>query len=203
MNGFYGILDVGTITLGFMDMAAHAFADAGVQTVQLRGKELSTEALVQLAERLKPIISDAGARFIINDRADVAAVVGADGVHLGQTDLTAADARALLGQDALIGVSTHNEAEAAAAVDEGSADYITFGPVFETTTKPDAPAPVGLDRLQALCAAHATPVVGVGGISLDRCADVRQCGAAAVAMIGAVLVGDLQDNVRLAVEACG
>ncbi len=199
-SGFYGILDVGVITLPFMEMAATVFAGAGVKTVQLRAKGLDTRALVGLAQRLAPIVRDGGGRLLINDRADVAAVAGADGVHLGQQDVPLGRARAILGPDAIIGISTHDEIQARTAA--GAADYITFGPVFSTATRAGAAPAVGLERLAAVCSEHALPVVAVGGITLDRCGEARAAGATAVAMIGAVVEGDLASNVAAAMERC-
>ena len=138
----------------------------------------------------------------MNDRADVALYAGADGVHLGRDDLPADAARALLGPDALIGVSTHTVAEAHQVAAAGVADYLGFGPIFATGTKPDHEPAVGLDALRAACAGHSVPVVAIGGIDLSTCRACRDAGAAAVAMIGAVLRGDIAQNARRALAAC-
>jgi thiamine-phosphate pyrophosphorylase len=123
---------------------------------------------------------------VVNDRFDVALLAKADGVHLGQTDLPIARVREIVGDKLFIGVSTHN-AEQVRAVLVHDPDYIAYGPVFETTTKENPDAIVGLDALRrAVEMAGTTPVVAIGGISADRAADVYDTGAAAICAIGAV-----------------
>jgi thiamine-phosphate pyrophosphorylase len=123
---------------------------------------------------------------VVNDRLDVALAAGADGVHLGQDDLPLAAARLLAPPNFIIGVSTHDEAQARAALD-GAADYVAFGPCFPTSSKRNPDPVVGLERLARVCAmAGAVPVVAIGGIGLDTAADVARAGAAAAAIIRAV-----------------
>jgi thiamine-phosphate pyrophosphorylase len=122
----------------------------------------------------------------VNDRLDVALAAGADGVHLGQNDLPLVDAlRIRPNRQIFIGISTHDLAQAEAAAREG-ADYIGFGPVFATQTKPDADPAVGLDRLREVCAAVSLPVVAIGGITLATIEAVAATGAAAAAVIAAI-----------------
>ena len=138
---------------------------------------------------LLPLCRAAGVPFCVNDRLDVALAVGADVVHLGQDDLPLADAqrvRAAAGRpDMLIGFSTHNPAQAAAAAAAG-ADYIGFGPVFGTRSKANPDPTVGLDALAEVCRAVAVPVVAIGGITLDAVPAVARAGASAAALIAAI-----------------
>jgi thiamine-phosphate pyrophosphorylase len=126
--------------------------------------------------------------FIVNDRLDVALAAGADGVHLGQDDLPLAAARRVAPAGFVIGVSTHNLAQARAAV-AGGADYLGFGPCFATATKENPDPVVGLDALAEVCRLPA-PVVAIGGITLDTVGAVARAGAAAAAIIGAVNAAD-------------
>lgn len=137
-----------------------------------------------MALRLSRFIRTSGALFILNDHADIAAAVGADGVHLGQDDLPIAAARRILGSKALVGVSTHNLGQARAAEASG-ADYIGFGPIYRTTTK-DAGMVQGLENLRAVAAAVSIPVIAIGGITRDTIGDVMRAGAGGAAVIGAV-----------------
>lgn len=137
----------------------------------------------------------AGAIFIVNDHADIAAAIRADGVHLGQDDLPIAAARRVVGRTALIGISTHSLAQAEAAQAAG-ADYIGFGPVFPTGTK-DAGTPRGLDDLRAVTSRMAIPVIAIGGITEANAGAVIAAGARGIAVISAVLAAD---DVRQAAE---
>jgi thiamine-phosphate pyrophosphorylase len=127
----------------------------------------------------------AGALLVVNDRPDVAAAVEADGVHLGQDDVPVAVARAVLGPDRFVGVSTHDLAEAAAALAAG-ADYLGVGPIYDTTSKQRALPARGLALLRAVRALTDRPLVAIGGITPETAADVRTAGADAVAMIAAL-----------------
>ena len=157
----------------------------GIAAVQLRAKELAGGALYGAAEALRAVTRARGAALMINDRADVALAVGADGVHLPVRGLPVAAARRWLGDRLRIGASTHSAAEAAAAW-RGGADYITFGPVWATASKAAYGPPVGLDALDAAVRAAAGPVFALGGVDASR---ARECAArgARVACIGAVL----------------
>lgn len=158
----------------------------GVDAVQLREKDLPARALFDLAHELRALTRAHGARLLINDRIDVALAVAADGVHLPADSFAVADARSLLGEARLIGVSTHSPAEAQAAAMAG-ADYIVFGPIFETASKRPYGPPLGLDALATLTSTLPTPVLAIGGIHRQRAAEVRQHGAAGVAVIDAIL----------------
>jgi thiamine-phosphate pyrophosphorylase len=166
--------------------------DAGVRLIQLRTKALGSGALLTLAQELAEDARSARATFILNDRADLARLAGASGVHVGQTDLPPADARRLLGADFIVGLSTHSEAEIAAALAE-PVDYLGVGAVFGTTMKGPAHPTVGLAlvaRAAELGSARATPIVAIGGITLERASSVLEAGASSVAVITDLLVGD-------------
>jgi thiamine-phosphate pyrophosphorylase len=172
LRGFYAVVDV-----------VGGGADPCAAAVQLRLKDAPTEVLVAEARRLRREVG--AALLIVNDRVDVALAAGADGVHLGQTDLPLADARAIAG-DLIIGISTHDLDQVRAAV-AGGADYLGYGPVFATATK-ENPDPVqGVDALAAAVAAAApVPVVAIGGITPERAGDVAASGCAAACAIASV-----------------
>ena len=166
--------------------------DAGVRLIQLRAKSLASGPFLALAEELAGSARAAGATFVLNDRAHLARLAGAAGVHVGQTDLSPADARRVLGPDAIVGLSTHSDAELSAAMAE-PVDYVAVGAVFQTSMKGAAHPIVGLDfvrRAAALGAAHAKPIVGIGGITIQRAASVIDAGASSVAVITDLLNGD-------------
>ena len=168
---------------------AEAAIRGGATAVQLRMKEEPARRIVEAARQIAPLCRAAGVTFIVNDRADVAMIAGADGVHVGQDDLPAAAARALAGGDAVIGVSAATVDEAVAA-ERAGADYLGVGAVFATATKADAGAPIGLARLREIRRGVRLPVVGIGGITADNAAAVIRAGAAGVAVITAVTLAD-------------
>jgi thiamine-phosphate pyrophosphorylase len=154
--------------------------------LQLRAKRMGAADLRRTAALLLPACRAAGVPLLVNDRLDVALAAGADGVHLGQGDLPLIDAvRMRASQRFIIGVSTHDLAQAQAASRDG-ADYIGFGPIFSTQTKADAEAAVGLAPLREVCAAVSLPVVAIGGITLATVAAVAATGASAAAIIAAI-----------------
>jgi len=185
----YAVLDTGVAAGRGWTVAdlGQAFLDGGAQLIQLRAKHLDARALLDAADRLVRLAEPAGARIIVNDRADVAAMCGAAGVHLGQQDLRPRDARALLGDRAMIGLSTHTPGQVDAALGE-SIDYIAVGPIYGTSTKDTGNAAVGLDLVRyAEKAADTRPVVAIGGITLARAPEVLAAGAASVAVISDLL----------------
>lgn len=149
-------------------------------------KTWETRKLYEMAATLCPLVQKGGGIFIVNDRVDVAKAIGADGVHLGQEDLPLADARAILGPGRLIGISTHNPAQAVEA-EAGGADYIGFGPIFPTATKENPDPVVGVDGLRQMRARVRIPVVAIGGITAKNVGDVRAAGADCCAVVSAVL----------------
>ncbi len=183
----YPIIDtLGDPTRSHVELA-EAILQAGAPLVQLRVKDRPTGTFVEIARAVKAVADRRSARLIINDRADVAKLVDAAGVHLGQHDLPPAAARRILGSDKVIGFSTHNLAQAQAAAHEGIADYLGFGPIYPTASK-DRPDPVqGLEGLRRVRSTVALPIVAIGGITAVTMDDVLAAGADAVAMIGEIV----------------
>ncbi|HXQ24561.1 MAG TPA: thiamine phosphate synthase [Candidatus Acidoferrales bacterium] len=177
-----------------------AALQGGVDAVQLREKDLAARELYALASELSVLCRRQGARLLINDRIDVALAVGADGVHLPGGSFTPADARAVLGPQALIGASTHNleQAQRAAA---GGADFIVFGPIFDTPAKRQYGAPVGLQALGVVTEKVTLPVLAIGGIMGERVESVRQHRVYGVAVISAILEADDPRAAALALRA--
>jgi len=170
---------------GFFDKIKGAL-DGGVRAVQLREKNLNGRDLLAAAERLRLLTREYGALLFINDRADVAKLSGADGVHLGQNGISPAAARKALGGEALIGVSAHNLTEARKA-EEDHANFITFGPVYQTPSKAQWGPPLGLKPLKEITGLVNIPVYAVGGINKDRVEEVIASGASGIAVISAIL----------------
>lgn len=199
LQGFYAMLDREEEALAEQLVSADG---AGARVLQLRIKpdravsgETAAADLVRAGKLARRICDRHGAALVVNDRLDVALAVGADAVHLGQTDLSLADAQAVLaavGRGAgsaarmAIGISTHNLAQVQAALD-GGADYLGFGPVFATTTKANPDPVVGLAGLAAAVQlAGAVPVVAIGGMTAEVAAEVYATGAAAICAISSV-----------------
>lgn len=158
----------------------------GAGIIQLREKEGETRQLVDTAEKMRKVCHEHGALFIVNDRVDVAIASGADGVHIGQDDLSPQLARALLGPGKIIGVSAASMAEAEAAVAAGS-DYLGVGPVYPTISKECKIDACGLDTLAGIAASVPVPVIAIGGITPENTAPLLKSGAAGVAVISAIL----------------
>ncbi len=167
-----------------IDIVLSAVA-GGATMVQLREKHAGTRDFVALAKALKAALAPFNVPLLINDRVDVALAAGADGVHIGQSDMPAADVRRLIGPDMLLGLSmdTPDNVREAATLD---LDYLGLGPVFATATKSDAGAPWGLAGLSAILPEARQPVVGIGGIDLANAADVVRAGAEGVAVVSAI-----------------
>jgi len=163
-----------------------------VKWVQYRDKEKSRREVYEQAVILRKLTKDLNAVFIVNDYADIALAVDADGVHLGQEDLPLREARKIMGWNKIIGISTHSLEQAEEAEREG-ADYIGFGPVFHTATK-DAGEPKGTDALKDIKSAVRIPVVAIGGINLKNLKSVLDAGADAAAIASAILSGDITEN---------
>jgi thiamine-phosphate pyrophosphorylase len=158
----------------------------GATIVQLRDKTASTRALMAKARALLSICRPAGVPLLINDRVDVALASGADGVHLGQSDMEARDARRVLGPDAIIGVSIRNEAEIEIAQRDG-ATYLAANGVWTTATKTDFGAPLGCDGLRKLVSASRLPMVAIGGIGVEQAPMIAEAGCAGIAVVSAVM----------------
>jgi thiamine-phosphate pyrophosphorylase len=185
---------------GHEEVARAALA-GGCRAVQMRDKNLSDREFARVAAGLKELCRGASALFFVNDRVDVAASVGSDGVHLGVGDLDVESARRLMPPGAIIGFSPEGLDEARAAVAAG-ADYLGVGPVFATPTKGDAGRPIGLEGLAPYIRARVAPVIGVGGINAANAASVVDAGAAGVAVVSAVTrAPDVQAATRELVSA--
>lgn len=170
--------------------------EGGVTLVQYRAKTASSAEMYAEALQLKALCDSFNVPLIINDRLDIAMAVGAAGVHLGQDDLPCAAARRILGEDYIIGVSAHNPAEAAEALERG-ADYLGCGAVFGTATKEDVKK-LGTEGLTAICREKGLPVVGIGGVTADNYREVRAAGADGAAIVSGILA---QPDIRTTVEA--
>ncbi len=169
-----------------MALAAACLA-GGARMLQLRCKGEGSAAFLDLARRLVRLAAVAGARVIVNDRADIARLSGAAGVHVGQDDLPVAEARQIAGPGAIVGLSTHDEAQVDAAL-AGEATYVAVGPVFGTSTKATGYDARGL-ALVRYAAGRGKPIVAIGGISLVRAASVAEAGATGLAVVTDLLEG--------------
>ena len=187
----YTIADtLGRSELSVVELAQKLCA-GGARVLQLRVKQMSSRAFLAVAQDVRDICRQYDCVLIINDRADVALAVNADGVHVGQEDIPLEAARKVLGPNKIIGVSTHDPEQALLA-ERGGADYIGFGPLFGTNTKATGYTARGLDRLREIRALVRLPIVAIGGISAERAASVLAAGADAVAMISdLVLASDV------------
>jgi thiamine-phosphate pyrophosphorylase len=181
----YVILDAALLTTPESD-CAQKLVDAGVRLLQYRNKSASTRELFESSRRLSAHLIPQGVTFLVNDRADVVSLAAASGVHLGQEDLGVEEARVVIGPERLVGVSTHNlqQFQQAAAT---SADYLAVGPVFATSTKANPDPVVGTDFIRQVRGLTNKPIVAIGGITLDRAAEVIQAGADSVAVISDIL----------------
>lgn len=170
---------------------------AGVTCIQYREKKLTRREIYRHAVSLRQLTRSSGAVLIVNDHADIALAVDADGVHLGQDDLPVQEARKIMGKK-IIGISTHDLPQAIAA-ERGGADYVGFGPVFPTQTK-DAGLPKGVDNIRIIKENVSIPVVAIGGIGPDTMAPVFAAGADAVAVASAICRGDISAHAELFVR---
>jgi len=196
----YAILDVDLLHARGLDPLsfARAWLDAGVRLIQLRAKTMATGPMLELADALVSAGHAADARVIVNDRADVARMADADGVHVGQEDLSPASVRALVGDSAVVGLSTHTDAQVEAACDE-PISYLAIGPIFESSTKTQVYAPVGLEgvsRAATRARGAGLPVVAIGGITLATVKQVIEAGAQSVAVISDLIAGNPSQRIR-------
>jgi thiamine-phosphate pyrophosphorylase len=197
---FYPIIDT-DVCRGFgrdpLEVAV-ACLGGGARWLQLRSKHAGGAELLALADATVRAARGTGAIVIVNDRADIARMAGAGGVHVGQGDLPAADARAIVGPSAIVGLSTHDEPQVDAAL-QSSADYVAVGPVYATATKDTGYDPRGL-ALVRYAAGRGKPIVAIGGITLDRVEAVVAAGADGVAVISDVLREDPELRTRRFLE---
>lgn len=200
----YGILDLGYVTEMQALDTAEKMLEGGVGILQLRAKNHEPEQLLPLATALRALCQSANVPFIVNDFPLLAKTCGADGVHVGQDDLSVAETRALVGPGALVGKSTHSLEQAIAAMEE-KPDYIGFGPLFATATKPDY-VPVGLSEIRAVHEAVSLPIFCIGGIKRENLPEVIAAGATRVVIVSGILKAvEIESYCRecLALLGCG
>ncbi len=181
----YGILDLSYVDLLDVPAVTEAMIEGGVDLIQLRGKQQSIDELVDLANELHKITSRSSIPLIVNDYAEVAAKVPVEGVHVGQDDDSVVVARKKAGRKLIVGKSTHSLEQAREAQREG-ADYIGFGPIFATPTKPDY-GPIGLKDVKQAHVDVMLPIFCIGGVKIDNLAEVIAAGARRVAIVSGLL----------------
>jgi thiamine-phosphate pyrophosphorylase len=185
MKGYYFITDRNLSRSGNVSDVKNA-VKSGVKIVQYRDKDATTGQMLEEAVKLRKICKDIV--FLINDRVDIALAAGADGVHLGQSDMPYAAARKLLGKNKIIGITVNNLRQALSAQKSG-ADYIGISPVFKTGTKPDAKNPVGVKLIKSIRKRVKIPIVAIGGIKLSNAKEVICAGSDCICAISAVITG--------------
>ncbi|MCK6452249.1 MAG: thiamine phosphate synthase [Alphaproteobacteria bacterium] len=181
----------------FADTLALALDAGDVSCVQLRLKDADDDALKRAVERLRPVAHQRDVAFIMNDRPDIAAATGCDGVHVGQQDIGYAEARAIVGRDAIVGVTCHDSMHLAMEAAEAGADYVAFGAFFPTTTK-DARHKATIALLEDWSMAMVVPCVAIGGITPENCGPLVKAGADFLAVVSAVW--DAPDGPAAAVQ---
>jgi len=183
----YVILDAALISPDKSEVeTAISLAEAGVCLLQYRNKGAAARELLEKSSALAEVLTPRGVSFVVNDRPDVAVLAGARGVHVGQDDLEVGSARRVVGADRWVGVSTHNLAQFRAAA-MSSADYVAVGPIFATDSKANPDPVVGLELLRQARPLTQKPIVAIGGISLERAAEVIEAGADSAAVISGIL----------------
>ena len=203
----YPILDTASLAragLGVIEVA-EAFLEGGAQILQFRHKGFWSREIFGQAGQVAQLCREAGAQFVINDRADYAAILGA-GLHVGQNDLSPEDARRVIGMKTLLGFSTHNSGQMRAAAAE-PVDYVAVGPVFVTVSKERPDATVGLEGLRAVRALTDRPLVAIGGILLENVTACLASGADSVAVISGLMPPErtksaLRGRMALFVQSC-
>ncbi len=191
----YGIVDLGYVQPQEVVSMTRALCEGGVDLLQLRAKNLASASIESLSREMLQVTRDHGIPLIINDHPEIAASIGSEGVHVGQDDDSVAKARQIVGPGVIVGKSTHSLAQAQAAQAEG-ADYIGFGPLYATGTKPDY-MPVGLQDIAEVHRQVQVPIFCIGGVNHARIAEVIQAGARRVVVVSAfLLAADVQAEVR-------
>ena len=191
----YGIVDLGYVPAGTASLAAEKLLEGGVDVLQLRAKGAPKSLVAGLAEEIHALTRPLGVPLILNDYPELLREVPAEGAHVGQDDMSVAEARAAAGRPVLIGKSTHSLEQARIAVEEG-ADYIGFGPLFATPTKPGRPA-IGLDDIATVHAEVSRPIFCIGGIKNENLTAVIAAGARRVVIVsGWLQAHDIPGAVR-------
>ena len=201
---FYPIVDTALLAQAGIAPAemTRVLAGAGVGIAQFRHKDSYTRDMLTVAEETSAILQEAGVRCIINDRADIARILHADGVHLGQRDLSPRDVRGIVGNSMTIGLSAHNEEQLRAA-DSLPADYLAIGPIFATSSKRNPDPVVGIEQLARLRSLTKKPLVAIGGITRDNAREVIEAGADSVAVISDIIAPDLPERLAEWMELLG
>jgi thiamine-phosphate pyrophosphorylase len=195
----YGIIDMGYVERRDAARVAEQMIEGGVDLIQLRGKNKSIGELMELSAELDELTAKSSTPLIVNDHAEIARRVPVEGVHVGQDDDSVAIVRQKAARDIVIGKSTHTLEQARAAENEG-ADYIGFGPIFATPTKPDYPA-IGLENIRRVHAEVNLPIFCIGGINIDNLQRVIDAGAKRVVMVSALLKAhDIVDYAHCATD---
>lgn len=181
----YGILDLGYVPAEDTTRMTRLMLEGGVGLLQLRAKKSSLETIASVAKEILPVCHSFGVPLILNDHPELVRQTGADGVHVGQGDLPVPRVREIVGPEAIVGLSTHSLAQALAA-QEVQPDYIGFGPLFSTPTKPDY-APVGLEEIREVHQRVDFPIFCIGGIKQENIATVLAAGARRVVIVSGIL----------------
>jgi thiamine-phosphate pyrophosphorylase len=181
----YGILDLGYCAAAKALETTRAMLAGGVQILQLRAKNLAPAEILPLAQNLAPLCREAGVPFLLNDHPELVGPSGADGVHVGQDDQTVAEARRLIGPGKLVGLSTHSPEQARAAFEQ-KPDYIGFGPLFSTPTKPDY-TPIGTADIAEIHRDAPLPIFCIGGIKRENLPQILAVGAQRVVIVSGIL----------------
>lgn len=183
----YGIVDLGYADTDDLIPVTRKMIAGGIDVLQLRAKGCNKSDIENWAEKLLPLCRDGRVPLFINDHADIAAKVGADGVHVGQDDMSMDEVRAIVGNQMLVGRSTHSLEQAALAADDPRTDCIGFGPLFATPTKPDY-QPIGTREIQAVHSNHPDlPIFCIGGIKKENLPSVLEAGAKRVVIVSGIL----------------
>ena len=191
----YGILDLGYVKSEPVVEMTRALLEGGVDVLQLRAKQSAPQEVERLARCMLPLTRDAGVPLVINDHPQVAGIVGSEGVHVGQDDLSVEETRRLVGPSCFVGKSTHSVEQARVAMQEGP-DYIGFGPLFATGTKPDY-VPIGVHDIAQVEGFATVPVFCIGGVNRDRLPQILAAGAKRVVIVSAFLLApDVRAEVR-------
>ncbi|SMF20366.1 thiamine-phosphate pyrophosphorylase [Xaviernesmea oryzae] len=168
-----------------MAETARLAVEGGATIVQLRDKHADTTQMIETGRALKAVLSGTGVPLIVNDDVDAAIAIGAEGVHVGQSDMVVAAARQRIGRDMILGLSVETE-ELARRVDPSVVDYVGIGPVFATATKPDHKQPIGFDGLARIVAAAPVPAVAIGGVKAEHAGPALAAGAKGIAVVSAI-----------------
>lgn len=195
----YALADAEALAPTGLSEGIERIAAAGVRWIQIRAKRLSDHDLYRAVERSLERIDRLKVELWLNDRADLAQLFPVAGLHVGQTDLTPGQARRVVGDDVWIGVSTHSVEQLGRAAEDPDVDVVAVGPIFATRGKRNPDPVIGLELIRAARARTDKPLVAIGGIGPSNIAAVLEAGADSVALLGAVSVGDIEENLaRLA-----